>query len=78
MDPGTYYFDPNTREVVPSGIPIQGGAAEAFKRMLLSYVKGKWRQGMQLPNFARCNRGHLPDPNKVYGTSAQDQVCVCV
>lgn len=74
MDPGKYYFDPATKQVIPSGIPFQGGAGVAFQNMILSYVKGRFREGMQLPNFVRCNRGHLPDPEKLYGTSAEDQV----
>jgi hypothetical protein len=60
-------------QVVGNGIPVQGGAGMALRNMLLSYVKGRWRPGMQLPNFARCNRAHLPNPEKQYGTSTDDQ-----
>ena len=73
MHAGMYYFDPATNQVLANNIPVQGGAGFAFKNMLLSYVRGRMRAGMQLPNFVRCNRRHLPDADKLYGTNAEDQ-----
>ena len=52
VDDGTFYMG-DYYVIRSKGIPIQGGAGQAFQNMLRHYMSNIQGPGMQLPNFLR-------------------------